>query len=101
MKLKKGDKVEVLMGKYRGKTGKILTVLNDRGMALVEGVNIYKKHQKAKRQGEKGEVVLVPRPLRAANLMLVCSNCGRPTRIGHKFEGDKKIRVCKKCSAAI
>ncbi len=101
MKFKKGDKLQVMTGKDRGKAGKVLAILNDKDTVLVEGVNLYKKHQKAKKQGEKGEVVLVPRPMRASKLMFLCSACGRATRLGSNIEGEKRERICKKCGAAV
>ena len=101
MKLLKGDKIQVISGKNVGKTGKLLSSLKDRNLIIVEGVNLYKKHKKSKRQGEKGETVLVPRPFNASNAMLLCAACGRPTRVGFRIEGDKKNRFCKKCGASI
>ena len=101
MKLLKGDKVQVIAGKNRGKNGKILSSLKERNLVIVEGINLYKKYKKAKRQGEKGETALVPRPLSVSNVMLLCASCGRPTRIGFRLEGDKKNRFCKKCGASI
>ncbi len=101
MRLHKGDKIQVITGRNRGKTGKLLSSLKDRNLVVVEGINLYKKHKKAKRQGEKGETVLVPRPINASNVMLLCASCGRPTRIGFRLEGDKKNRFCKKCGASI
>jgi large subunit ribosomal protein L24 len=101
MKLRKGDKIQVIAGKNNGKTGKVLASFLDRNLVIVEGVNLYKKHKKAKRQGEKGETVLVPRPFNASNVMFLCTACGRPTRIGSRLEGDKKNRFCKKCGAIV
>ncbi len=101
MRLHKGDKVQVITGKNRGKTGKLLLSLKDRNLVVVEGINLYKKHKKAKRQGEKGETVLVPRPINVSNVMFLCASCGRPSRIGFRLEGDKKNRFCKKCGASI
>ncbi len=101
MKLHKGDKIQVITGKNRGKTGKLLSSLTERNLVIVEGINLYKKHKKGKKQGEKGETVLVPRPINASNVMLLCASCGRPTRVGFRVEGDKKNRFCKKCGASV
>ena len=101
MKLHVGDKIQVIAGKNCGKTGKVLSTLLTRNLVIVEGINLYKKHQKAKRQGEKGETVLVPRPFNVSNVMFLCAACGRPARIGSRLEGDKKNRFCKKCGATI
>ena len=101
MKLHKGDKIQVITGKNRGKTGKLLAALLERNLVFVEGINLYKKHKKATRQGEKGESVLVPRPFNASNVMLLCATCDKPTRVGFRLVGDKKNRFCKKCQAII
>ena len=69
--------------------------------ATVEGLNIFKKHVRPKRQGEKGEVVQVFRPLAVSNLMIVCPACGKATRIGYAVDKEKKTRICKKCHAPI
>lgn len=101
MKIKKGDNVKVLSGKDRGKTGKILRMIPSTDKAVVEAVNIVKKHQKASRSGSKGQRVSVPMPINVSNLQLICPKCGKPTRIGYKLTDDKKLRVCKKCNTEI
>ena len=92
MKIKKGDTVHILSGKDRNKRGKVLSVYAKTGTALVEGVNLFKKHRKPRRQGEKGEIIVVPRPLRLSKLMLVCPKCGKPTRVSTVQEGGAKAR---------
>lgn len=100
MKIKKGDTVKIISGKNQGKTGKVLRVDSKIGKITVEGINVYKKHVRPKRQGEKGEVVSVTRPLPLSNAMVVCPSCGKPIRVGFKAEGDiKKMRYCRKCHA--
>lgn len=107
MKIKKGDTVKIISGKDRGKTGTVIRVFSVRGgedvasKISVEGINLYKKRVRPKRQGEKGQTVLVPRPLAASNVKLVCKNCKRATRVGMRIEGGRKVRYCKKCKAAI
>ncbi len=101
MKLKKGDKVKLLAGKDRGKAGKILNINEAKGTVLVEGINLYKKHQRPKKQGEKGEIVTLPRPVRISNVNIVCGSCGKAARIGMRIEGDKRSRYCKKCGAIL
>jgi len=101
MKIKKGDLVKIIKGKDRNKTGKVIKVDLKSKKLIVEGVNVYKKHVRPKRQGEKGEVAKVSRPIAVANLMLVCPNCQQPTRPGFHFEGDNKIRYCRKCQSRI
>ncbi len=97
MKIKKGDTVKIITGKDRNKTGKVMKVLPKKSRVLIEGLNLYKKHVRPKTQGEKGQTVMVPRPLGVSNVMLVCSVCGQATRIGFRKEGDNKVRYCKKC----
>jgi len=101
MKIKKGDMVKILAGKDSGKTGKVLAVNPTKEKIIVEGANMFKKHKRPKRQGEKGEVVNVSRPMDASNALLVCPRCGQPTRVGYKLEAGKKLRSCKKCKSAI
>jgi len=101
MKIKKGDTIKIITGKDKGKTGKVLKVLLKKNKILIEGLNLYKKHVRPKREGEKGEIVLVPRPMDVSNIMLVCSSCNQATRIGHRFEAGKKVRICKKCGVVV
>lgn len=97
MKIKKGDTVLVISGKYRGKTGKVLKAFPKEEKILVEGINIVKKHQKPKRSGEKGEIIQMPSPIHVSNVKLICKNCKKATRVGYKIEQGQKIRICKKC----
>ncbi len=97
MKIKKNDQVLVIKGKDRGKKGKVLSVLPKSSKVLVEGVNMKKKHQRPKRQGEKGQTIEIVTPLSASNLKLICSRCGKSVRVGYKIVEKKKIRICKKC----
>ena len=97
MKIKKGDQVLIISGKDRGKKGKVLKVLPKERRVVVEGVNLRKKHQKPKKTGEKGQVLTLPGPIDISNVKIICSKCGKTTRIGYEMMGDKKIRICKKC----
>lgn len=100
MKIKKGDTVKIISGKDRGKTAKVIHVHTKTEKITVEGINVYKKHVRPKRQGEKGEVVSVTRPLVASNVLVVCPSCGKAIRVGFKAEGGvKKVRYCRKCNA--
>lgn len=101
MRIKKGDTVKIMQGKEKGNTGKVLRIMPKDGRILVEGLNLYKKNVKPKKQGEKGQIVTIPRSLNASNAMLVCPACGKATRVGAVVENDKKVRVCKKCGARI
>ncbi len=101
MKLKKGDNVQIIAGASRGKRGKVLVADRVGGRVVVEGANLVKKHQRPKRQGEKGEIVSLPRSMNASNVLLVCQSCDKGVRIGFRTEGDKKVRFCKKCQASL
>jgi large subunit ribosomal protein L24 len=101
MKLKKGDQVKIMSGKDRGKTGTILHALPEVEKVMVDGLNMFKKRSRPKKQGEKGQIISVPRPMPVSKVMLVCSSCKEPTRVGFHLEGAKKVRYCKKCKANI
>jgi large subunit ribosomal protein L24 len=101
MKIKKGDTVKILIGKDKGKTGVVTKVFPRLNKILVEGINVYKKHIKPKRAGQKGEIVNVSRPFYASKAMIVCKNCNKPTRVGYRIEGSKKYRYCKKCDVVL
>jgi large subunit ribosomal protein L24 len=97
MKLRKGDTVKVLRGKDGGKTGKIEKVMPKTEKVVVEGLNQYKRHVKAKMPGQQSEIITLTKPLNVANVMLLCPKCKKPTRVGMKVVKDSKTRVCKKC----
>ncbi len=99
--IKKGDTVKIIAGKDRGKTGKVLKTYPAQSRALVEGVNQYTKHVKPKNANEKGQKVIVPRPLQISNVQVVCPSCGKASRIGMRVTQGKKERVCKRCGAQI
>ncbi len=101
MRIKKNDTVLITAGKYRGKTGKVLRAFPKKGLIVVEGVNLIKKHQKAKKSGAKGEIIHIPAPFDVSNTKLICPKCKKPTRITYRVEGGEKYRVCKKCDKAI
>ena len=101
MNIKKDDKVVVLSGKDKGKQGKILVSDPKAAKVIVEGVNVATKHQKPRKQGEEGGIIKVETPIYACKVMVVCPKCGKPTRVAHKLDGGKNVRVCKKCGAEI
>ena len=100
MRIKKNDNVQVITGKEKGKSGKVLKVLREEDKVLVEKVNVVTKHKKPGRQ-EPGEIIKIEKPVRASDVMLVCPSCKKPTRVGHRFEEEKKVRFCKKCNKTI
>lgn len=97
MKIKKGDTVKIISGNDRGKTASVRAVFPDEGRIVVEGVNMKKKHVRAQKQGQKGELVSMPLPFPVSRAMVVCSACGKPTRIVSQTEGGKRRRVCRRC----
>lgn len=101
MNLKKGDNVKIMSGKDRGKTGVILKAFPEDDRIQIDGLNVFKKRSKPRKQGEKGQIVAVSRPLNASKVMLICPNCKSPTRIGGRMEGNRKVRYCKKCKATL
>jgi len=101
MKLKKGDNVKILSGKDRGKTGVVLKASPVDEKITIDGLNVFKKRSKPRKQGEKGQVVAVSRPIAASKVMLICPTCKTPTRIGGRMEGNRKVRYCKKCKATL
>lgn len=101
MKFKKGDEIEVIAGKDRGKRGKIVRLLLKEERIVVEGVNVMTKHRKARRDGAKGERIELPFPIHVSNAMFVCPHTGKPTRIGYAIEGSEKVRVSRKSGKAI
>jgi len=105
IRIKKGDNVIVLKGKDKKKTGKVLKVIASDNKIIVDGLNTFKKHERPKKQGEKGQIVNVSRPINLSNVKVICSTCKKATKIVYKFEtkGGKVIknRVCHKCGAKI
>ena len=100
-KIKKGDKIKVLLGKDRGKEGQVEKVFSKEGKVLILGVNIYKRHFKKGLAGNEGMVVDIAKPINISNALLVCPNCKKLTRVGYKLETDNKVRICKKCGKEV
>ena len=101
MKVKKNDTVLVLTGKDAGKTAKVLVALPKANRVVVDGVNVQKKHKKARNAQEVSSIKEQAGPIDASNVMVVCPACGKATRVAYKVEGDKKARICKKCGALL
>ena len=101
MRLRKGDHVEVLAGKDRGKRGDIITVLPRQNKVVVSGVNIAKRHTRPQRATTQAGIIDKDMPMPAAKVAILCSKDG-PTRIRYEFDADgKKIRVCVKCGEVL
>ncbi len=101
MKIIKGDKVKITLGKDKGKLGKIEKVYRKQNKALILGINIYKKHIKKSEKMPQGGVVEIPRPIDVSKIVLVCPKCGKTTRISYSLEKNQKHRVCKKCKSIL
>lgn len=109
MKIKKGDKVKILAGKDKGKIGKVLQIFESSNRASIEGLNLLIKHMRPRKKGEKGQRIEFPAPMNLSNVILVCTACDKPTRVGYKYievvknevKREKKVRVCKKCKQVI
>ena len=101
MNVKKGDTVVVLSGKDKGKQGKVQGTIPSEAKVVVEGVNMVTCHTKPRRQGEEGGIVRREAALYASKVQVVCPKCGKGTRVAHKIEDGKKIRVCKHCGAGL
>ena len=96
-KIRKNDTVEVIAGKDKGQRGTVLSVLTKKDAVIVSGVNIVKKAMKKRSQQDQGGIAEIEAPLNISNVGIVCKKCGRPVKIGYKMDGDKKVRVCRKC----
>ena len=99
MKIKKGDNIIVIAGKDKGKTGKVLVAFPAKNAVLVEGINISKKHQRAKKSGAKGQVIDKTMPINVSNVMI--NDNGKRARVGKKLIGDKFVRINKKTGKEI
>jgi large subunit ribosomal protein L24 len=102
-----GDSVRVIAGKDRGHTGKVVRAMPREGKVIVEGANIVKKHVKRGRAGTQPGIIEKAMPLHASNVMVICTECGEPTRIAHERvpmgtdQKERTRRVCKKCGKPI
>lgn len=101
MKLVKGDKVIVIAGADKGKTGTIQKVIPEQNRVVVDNVNVRKKHQKPTQANPEGSIVEVYAPINASNVMLLDPKTNKPTRIGHKEVKGKKVRVAKKSGTVL
>ena len=99
--VRKNDKVVVISGKDKGKTGEILEIIPKTEKIVVKGINIRKKSVKPRRQGEQGGIIPSEASIHSSKVALVCPKCGKATRVGYLVEKDEKVRVCKKCGAKI
>ena len=102
MNIRKNDTVMVITGKDKGKKGKVRFTYPKDQRILVDGINFIKRHTKARGQVRQAGIIEREAPIRVSNVMLVCSRCNRPTRVGARFLDDgKKVRVCRSCHEVI
>ncbi|MFA5089491.1 MAG: 50S ribosomal protein L24 [Candidatus Omnitrophota bacterium] len=101
-KIRKGDIVQVTKGKDRGKKAKVLRIFLEKERAIVEGINLVKKHKRPTRDDQKGGIVPIEASVSIANLMYFCKNCNRPVRLGFIIAKDgSKSRICKGCKETV
>lgn len=105
MTIRKGDEVEVIAGKDKGKRGRVERAIPAENRVIVEGVNMVKRHLRRQPGSLQAGIIDMPAPLSRSNVMLVCPNCGEPTRIGHvdlpPGPHEKRARVCKQCNEIV
>ena len=101
LKIKKGDTVYVNAGNDKGKTGKVLSVDPAQNRAIVEGVNLVSRHTKPNAKQPQGGIIKQEAPIHMSNINLIDPKSGKPTRVGFKVEGDKKVRIAKKSGEEI
>ncbi len=100
--VKKNDSVMVIAGKDKGKSGKVLRVIPKKDRVIVEKINMVKRHMKPSQQARQGGILEKEAPIHISNLMLICSKCTDPTRVGYKvLDDNRKVRYCKKCDEVI
>jgi len=100
-RIKKNDTVMVITGKEKGKTGRVYKVMSDGGRVLVEKLNIVKRHTRPNAENRQGGIIEKEAPLEISNVMLVCPKCSKPARVSYSYDGDTKVRTCKKCGDTI
>jgi large subunit ribosomal protein L24 len=101
MKIKKGDKIIITAGKDKGRKGVVEKVYKNANKVIIAGMNLYKKHIKKNEKMPQGGIIDIPRPIDVSKLALMCSKCGKITRVGFKIEKNKKYRICRKCESKI
>jgi len=102
MKIKRDDTVVITTGKDSGKKGKVRHAWPDKEKVIVDGANMIKRHSRARRAARQAGIIELEAPIHVSNVMLVCSKCNKPTRVGFQFLADgKRVRVCKSCQEVI
>jgi len=101
MKIKKGDKVKITIGKDKGRTGVVEKVYKNADKVIVTGMNLYKKHIKKNEKMPQGGIIDIPRAMDVSKLAFICPKCGKISRVGFRIEKNKKFRICRKCDSKI
>jgi len=102
MKIRKNDNVLVINGKDRGKKGKVRFAYPKKERVIVEGINFIKRHTRARRQVRQAGIIEREAPIHVSNVMLLCSKCNHPARVGFRFlEDGRKVRICRVCNEVI
>ncbi|MFQ5793766.1 MAG: 50S ribosomal protein L24 [Candidatus Bipolaricaulia bacterium] len=101
MKVKKGDRVKVISGNDRGKVGEVLRVYPEQGRIVVENINMIKRHQRPTQIQREGGIIEREGKIHISNVLPICPECDRPTRVGFAVVDGEKVRVCKQCGESI
>jgi large subunit ribosomal protein L24 len=102
MKIRKNDTVVIIAGKDKGKSGKVRRTFPKEEKVVVEGLNMIKRHSRARRAARQAGIIELEAPIHLSNVMLLCDKCGRSTRVGFRFLADgKKTRICRTCQEVI
>ena len=101
MRIHKGDNIIVISGSEKGKMGQVSRVLAEQNAVIIPGFNLLKRHQKARKAGQKGQIVERSLPIDVSNVLIADPKTGKPSRIGKKKEGDKIVRIAKKSGVVI
>jgi large subunit ribosomal protein L24 len=99
--IRKDDEIQVIHGKDRGSRGRVVRVLPREGRIMVEGVGRAKKHARPSKKRQQGGVIDIEQFVDISNVAVVCKSCGQPTRVGHRIEDGRKVRICRKCEAEL
>lgn len=101
MKIRKGDKIRVLVGKDKGREGVVEKVYKKQDVVMIPGINLYKKHIRKNEKMPQGGVVEIPRPVAISKVILICPKCKQTSKVGFQIDKNKKTRICKKCKSVI
>lgn len=101
LNVRRGDRVKVITGKDKGKEGKVLRAFPEKQRVVVEGVNKIKKHTRPTQKQPQGGILEIEAPVHVSNVMLVCPNCGEPSRTASRREDGVRVRVCKRCEKPV